>query len=666
MPQDALWQTSQRRLLSTKYPPCKGFGPLSQTLVWHAVCSFSNKGFLDVTKKGTVVRQSLIGWGWMVLLGTALSANAQLAIGDNIETRAQALVTLGYEGSYGDQIQSNHGLQVGLDGNFSGYYYNPKFLNFDVTPYFNQSRANSSYQSLTNASGVTASANLFSGSHFPGSVSYDYNYNSTGTLGLAGAPNFTTVGTGQGFGINWSALLPELPTLSVGYVQGSGSGNLYGTDLKTQNDNRTFSLRSSYDLAGFRLNAFYDYRTQHSNYPLFLAGQEANSDTHGDDYGINTSHSLPLNGQLFANYTRSSFTTDYQNDAQGQINNSNYTTDNETAGVQFHPTRNLVLFGGESYVNNLSGYLTQTLVNNDTLSPAVNVDSNSNSFTTDGGASYQFTQNLGGTAQATYYRQHYFDNTYTGTYLSGTVSYRRRLLNTFTFSGGVVDFANGQGNNSVGFVGSVNAFRRIGGWEISGVLSYAQNVQSALITYTTSSYDYSANVHRRWSNRWQWTASFNGNHSGLTNQPDTANHSESYGTTLTYKWITGSALYANNAGNALLGVGGLVPSPPLPGAPNSNQILFSGHNYGAGMSITPLKRLTIEANFNRSLNNTLASTIASRNNIEVVNGQLQYRLRRIQLQAGFIRFTQGISASSALPTTETSYYGGISRWFNFF
>ena len=135
-------------------------------------------------------------------------ASAQVQVGDNLEMKAGGLLTLGYAGNYGDQFQSSHGLNFGVDGTLTGSYYSPNFLSFDVTPYYNQSRANSNYQSLTGASGVSMrSANLFTGSHFPGSVSYRNDFNSTGTFGLTGQPDFTTHGHGQGFGIGWSALV---------------------------------------------------------------------------------------------------------------------------------------------------------------------------------------------------------------------------------------------------------------------------------------------------------------------------------------------------------------------------------------------------------------------------------------------------------------------------
>ena len=118
----------------------------------------------------------------LVLVAIVPTAFAQLTIGDNTKLNAGGLFTFGYSGAYGDEIPSTHGLDFGFDGRLSGYYYNPNFISFTATPYFNQSRANSSYQSLTGASGVTGSANFFSGSKFPGSVSYHYDANSTGTL----------------------------------------------------------------------------------------------------------------------------------------------------------------------------------------------------------------------------------------------------------------------------------------------------------------------------------------------------------------------------------------------------------------------------------------------------------------------------------------------------
>ena len=174
-----------------------------------------------------------------------------LSIGENTKMNAGATIIGGYSGAYGDVGPSNHALTFGFDGKINGYYYNPHFLSFSATPYYNQSRADSNYQSLTGASGIDGTANFFTGSHFPGSASYRYDRNTSGTFGLAGQPNFTTIGKGQGFGVNWSALLPNLPTLSVGYSQGEGSGTIYGTNEETNSTRSLFNVHSNYLLPDF-------------------------------------------------------------------------------------------------------------------------------------------------------------------------------------------------------------------------------------------------------------------------------------------------------------------------------------------------------------------------------------------------------------------------------
>jgi carboxylesterase type B len=96
----------------------------------------------------------------------------------------------------------------------------------------------------------------------------------------------------------------------------------------------------------------------------------------------------------------------------------------------------------------------------------------------------------------------------------------------------------------------------------------------------------------------------------------------------------------------------------------SNIILFGGSSYGGGISVTPVKRLSVSGTFNRAISNTIAST-TSHNNMEIFNAQMQYHLRKIGLLAGYTRFTQGISAIGA-PANTTSYFVGMTRWFDFF
>ena len=601
--------------------------------------------------------------GLLLLVAMPL-ASAQLKVGDDLQMKAGGLFTAGYSGDYGDQIQSSHGLNFGMNGNVSGSFYNPNFLSFSLTPYFNQSQANSSFQSLTGASGISATANLFTGSHFPGSVSYRDDYNSTGTFGLVGQPNFTTHGHGDGFSIGWSALLPDLPTLSASYSQGSGSGTVYGTNQETGSDTKLFNVRSTYVIDSFHLNGYYDHNNLHSIYPAFLSGeQESVSNTSGHDFGFGANRNLPINGSFYANFNRSQASTDFLGQ---QDDTSSYTTSTENSGASFHPTQKLSLFTNESYTDNLSGFLSQNLINSGTVQTPFNFGTGSKSLTLGGGASYQFTNYLSGQAQATYYDQRYFDQSYTGTYISGTVNFNRRLWDMFTFSVGVVDASNGQGSNSVGFIGNVNYFHRFQAWETSGSFSYAQNVQSILITYTTSYYNYTARVRRRLGYGLSWLAIYNGNRTGLTQEAGNGSHSDSYSSSFSSRRFSLTGNYSKSTGQSILTSAGLVVLPPTPGVPASNLILYNADSYGGGLSATPVKRLTVSATFSRALSRTLSDVTNSRNNTEIFNTQVQYHLRRIGVLGGFTRFTQGVSASGTPPATANSFFIGVSRWFDFF
>ena len=610
----------------------------------------------------------ILGLMALVLMVGYLAAaqQQQLSIGENTKLNANGLFTFGYSGDYGDAVPSDHGLNFGGSGEVSGYYYNPNFISFSATPYYNQSRADSSYQSITGASGVTGTANLFSGTHFPGSVSYNYTENSTGTFGLTGQPNFTTYGRGNGFGINWSALVPDLPTLSVGYTQGSGSGTIYGTDQESKSSQRMFNAHSNYQIEGFRLNAFFTHNSFNSEFPEFLAGeQDQFQNSSGHDFGFSAIHALPMRGTFSASYDRASATSNSMaNEAanEGTSNSSSYTDDNESASVSFSPTRKFSFNVSQNYVGNLSGYLTQSLSSNGIPQEEVGLGAGSHSVTLGAGANYQFTNFLSSSLQATYYDQFYFGHSYTGEYLAGTVNYNKRLWDMLSFSGSVIDSSNGQGQNALGFIGNANFFRGFGHWATSGQFSYAQNVQTVLITYTTSYYQYRASLTRRLPKGLQWTGSFSGSHSGLTNDPGSNSSSRGYATALSAHRLSINGVFSQSSGVSVLGVGGLIVPNPTPGL--TNFIISNGSSYGGGITVNPVSRLSITGNFSRAISNTFASTI-SHNDQQLYNAQLQYHLRRIGLQAGYLRFTQGISAIGA-PATTTSFYVGMNRWFNFF
>lgn len=606
--------------------------------------------------------------GLLFLLGSVPRANAQVTVGDNLKMNMGGVLTGGYSGSYGDQLSSSHGLNFGGSAQLTGSYYNPNFLNFSVIPYYNQSRNDSGFQSLTDATGVSATANLFTGSRYPAYVDYSYAHNSTGILGLAGTPNFTTIGDSQGFGIGWSAIVPGLPTLSVGYSQGEGTGNVYGTNEESNSSTKTLNVHSSYALAGWNLNGYYTMLKVDSVIPFFLSGEAGNDYSHstGNNVGVNGFHRLPWNGSLALSYNFSRYSGDFGAAVFGDKGTSSYDTNTQTALLSFHPTNKLTLFTNETFTDNLNGYFYQNLINGGSGLPVMQSNSTANSLTLSSGVNYLIMPHLYTQAQITYFDQSYFGHTYNGSYVSGTLGYNKKILNTFTVSATVIESSNQWANNALGFIGTLNAFRHFGGWEASGGFNYAQNVQTILVTYTTSYYNYNANLHRRLGRGKQWTGAYNGSHTGFSQHAGNVSKSDSFSTSLALRRFTLTGNYVQASGQSLLTSNGIQPIPPNPILPQEGLIVYNGKGYGASLGFNPTSRLNITGTYSHATSDTISNDVFSHNRTEIYYTQLQYRLRQLNVLAGYTRFSQGISAAGTPAAATNSYFIGVSRWINFF
>src|SRR5579863_138845 len=194
--------------------------------------------------------------GWMLagLLLLARPASAQLQIGDAWKFNLDGNLGYNYNGAIDNGV-SSHGMGLYGNATLRGSFYNPNFLNFSVGPYANHDHANSLYGDLSTSTGVNANLSLFSGSHFPGSVYFGRGTTSSSEFGLPSSTvGLAEHGTNQNFGVNWSAILPGLPTLTAGYAIGNGSAEVYGTQDQSQQKTKTFSLLSTYNVAGYRLS----------------------------------------------------------------------------------------------------------------------------------------------------------------------------------------------------------------------------------------------------------------------------------------------------------------------------------------------------------------------------------------------------------------------------
>jgi hypothetical protein len=609
-----------------------------------------------------------IQWAGCVLAGVlllALPAAGQLEVGDNLSMNLNGTLGGGYTGDYGNLFSSSHSLSGNGTATLSGSYYNPNFLSFNVSPYYGQSRANSNYQSVFDSSGVNASTSIFSGSHFPGSVSYAKSFNSEGNFGVPGVADYTTRGNSDTFGITWSEILPNEPSLSASFQRGSNEYSVFGTD---QNGNSTFhslTLRSGYLVDNFSLGAFYQRGGSNSLIPQ-LVGTEEQPETVSSDnsgYGFNVSHPLPVHGVFTTSFTRSEFDTGFMGSSY------NGSVDLITANAGIQPTNKLHLGVGADYSDSLTGQLFESIVAAGGVAPAQNLNESSHGLDVIGRASYAVAKGLQTEVDVERREQSFLGVSFGENSYSGSLFYTTGLLGgNLNAAVSVTDnTVDNSSQSTLGFTTSANYTRRIDNWVMNGSFSYAQNAQTLLITYTTSFYNYSGNIRHRWG-LFNWNAGASAGRTGLTEQPGTRNTNQSYMTGIGYsRFINLTASYSKSSGNGIETASGLAQNPVLvPVLTPSSLILFAGNSYSVGLGSSPIKRLTIAASYARANNSFVLDSAGSTGATTQYNSLFQYQFRKVYLTGGYSRLQQGFSTSTTGPAVVSSFYIGLSRWFNFF
>ena len=605
-----------------------------------------------------------IGMVAMAVMCWAVRASAQAQVGDDLKLNMGGSVSVGYSGSYTNDGPSSHGLSYGGNGTLSGSYYSPSFLSFTASPFYNQSSSNSSYQSISDSSGITATANIFAGSHFPGYVNFSRINNSEGDYLLPGLPNYKTNGNSQTFGVGWSANLPDLPSVSAGYQQGNNDYSVYGANTDSFTSFHSVFGSATYKIAGFHLNGGIHYSEIDSKFPMLMANETAQqTSSNTTSFTLNMSRNLWDHGTTWATFSRN----DYGSNSMGWKDSQ--TADLLTGGASWKPTRKLDLQFTGDYNDNLAGTLFQTIAASGGVVPESLPGESSHAWGLFGQVQYSLLTGLYVSGNVSHRQQFFLGNSYDSTALGGSANYGHALLGG-QFTAGISISRNeisNAGEAMLGLLSHVTYVRQFGLWSVSGSFNYAQNVQTFLINYTTSSYGYSGNVSRRFG-RINWNGSASGSKSLLTNVAGTNTYSQTYSTGLSGRWLGASAGYSKATGIGLYTGTGItsVPTGQIPGVGSTPVVFYGGTTYSFGLGSTPIRGLTISATFSRTRSNTLDTAGSSNNISEQGNAYVQYLFRKVYFTSGYSRLLQGFSATGLPPTMVASYYFGVSRWFNFF
>jgi hypothetical protein len=603
-----------------------------------------------------------------LLLTLAVRGWAQLKPGE-ASLNLNATISAGYSDDYSNLAGSDHSIGGAGSGDLSGFYYNPNFLSFDVQPFYNQSRLNSNFQSITSSSGVNASAKLFSGTDYPGSVSYTTTYNGSGNFGIPGLANYTTHGNSDVFAVTWGANPDDLPSLNLSFSNANSTYSVYGANTQGWLHSDTFSATSAYQIGGFKLNGGYEYAGNSTVTPEFLAGElPQQSDSGASSFFFGVGHNLPWHGSFTATATRLDITTNFGDTTSAD--NYNSTIDTLSAGFFLAPLSHLDVGANTYYTDNLEGTLYNTLLTAGVNVPESELQQSSHDLSLTSYANYEMpAQHLILHGFVEREQQTFLGISFASDAYNGTATYSNTLL------GGAFNGVFGITRTSLdtthqallGLNASANYTHLIGRWTVAGAFGYSQDAQTILIAYTTSGYNYSGSIGRRIRGRSYWGANAGGARSLLTDEPGSVNSSQSYSTSLTVPHFSVNGSYSVSRGNALLTSTGLVTTPvPVTALNPAAVVLFNGKSYSVGLGANPIRKLTFSAIYSKALSTTDITSTNSNNRTDNLNFLMVYNFRKLSFQSGYLRLVQGFSASGTPPALLGSFYVGVSRWFNFF
>lgn len=602
--------------------------------------------------------------GVVSLCGLALcgGAWAQIALGD-MHASANGNVAADYAGEFGNLQSSEHSLGFGGSGTINGYYYNPQFLSYSVLPYYNRAQDNSDSQSITDSSGYTGTVNIFSGSHFPGYFGIRQNWNSSGTFGIPGVAGLTTEDASHGFNLGWSELIPDKPSLSIGYAQGSSSNSLLGSATTTAATNRNFDVKSSYYIDAFRLTGGFIHASANTGVGGLVDGQTETNTTSSNEYYATASRTIPYRGSSFSvNYNRGSYDT--EDSLAGQ---NNGTTDNVTGNVNLMFPR-LPVSIVANYTDNIFGSYEQQLVNNGQAPVGGLASPASRSVSLNASTFYNVMPGAMVGAYVTRTEQYFDGQDYGVTQfgVSGSYGFSKKLKG-LRFNVGVVDTADQEGNERVGAVGGAFYSLSHGRWEAESFARYDQDTQTLLAIYTTSSLNFGGTLKYRLPHDVRWVSVANITRSVFEQVSGSENRSEGFTSMLLAARATLSANYSESKGTSVFTATGLVQTP-VPGSVISpeNATLYNGVSYGGGFKVNPMHNMAISTAYEKTSSNSVSPLLASNNGSTLYTGLLQYQFRKVIFTAGATKFNQHIFPSGTPPSMLTSYTFGITRWFKGF
>lgn len=576
----------------------------------------------------------------------------------------------GYEGQNGNLIGSSHDFGVGGSGTVNGYYYNPNFLSFSATPYYDRGQDNGATASISNARGYNLSSQIFGGSDLPGGVSFGQSWGQQGLYGLPGLSGLTTISNSTGFAVGWSLRHRlGIPSLSASFSDSNSDSSILGSAFHNSLNNKSFGLGTGgYKFAGFPLSFSYHYQHTTSTDNLLSGGGEENTnDTSSNTFVFTTGHKLAGHGTFNLQASRS-----YMDSSSSEAGESSHSvTDDISASVSSQVWR-LPLSGTVEYDDNAYGSLLQQLNTSGQTVPVAWNEPTTRILLMGLSSTYTFPHSIGVTAFVNH-QDEWIQGTGGGvTYYGGALNYHfMRFIKGLIVTVGANDSASKAGNAGGGMIANATYLHNFGPWETSANVNYNQNVQTMFAMYTTSGIAYMASVRRHLQNGLYFSIGGGGGRSVFVQQAGTSAHNENINASVSWLRQTAQFSCGSSGGTFLVTNQGLVPVS-TPGLSADLYQLSSARSYSANYTNGLIRHMSLSAGWSKFTSGGSGSGVLSNSSSQTVSASLYYTYRKISFYSRAAHLWQGVGSTGNqavgsagnVPAVFTNYAFGVSRWFS--
>lgn len=626
---------------------------------------------------------------WVALATPFTFVSAQVQVIPGMPITASGSVSAAYVHSNTNSGLDN--LNMGSAWDVAGSYYNPKFLQFQVSPYYDFGREFSQTEFVTGGKGVGASLNAFSGGSFPLTINYHRAKTSEATYNLPGSPNgIGGNGTSQDMSVGWAISLWHLPTLQLSYLKNDGDFITLGSDAHGSSHGDGYSIGSQYVLLGFNLMATYGSTAMAQTLPNLFMNSAVSTDTKQKTLRFGVSRTLWTSTYFDSTASRLHWTSD----ATGKLEDRTFDSAAASLSTRFSSKFSTGLH--LNYSSDLSGSRISSLLAG---TPSTETGglfpvalATGNQFKTLGyseavnysvghglrlGASAQqgtgsdtsgaTTNTSMDSAHANYGRKLFGGSISAGYGLGlSNISYTSGNTGALSTSSGISTSS----GSSLGHSASLGYSHQAGmGWGYNGSFQYSQSDSQGTLALSSRSYGGDFSVKSRVF-RWNVTAGAHLNKSRAESTILNEDLQKSFRIAVSKGPLNLTASQQFSSGLSLITAAGLQLLPVTDSIVIGNSLNnlitpTTSKSSSLAMTYAPSRLLELDASWTRAQYETILASGKKDGLNDQLDFIVKYRFRQMDCRAGYRRYLQQFSGVASQFNAQTVYFQ-VSRRFNLF